>query len=319
MKRNLFFSILFSTMYLCQAWAAEPQPAKKTAPAGRPTDLMYIPMPSEFLVVLSYRKGQSQSSFKSGAAVYSESKIDWTDTDLTLRYGIFKDSSVLLNGNIQGSSTSESTFGPGAPSFNGTKKSYTSSGSSEPALAIDRRFMHQRDYGVDFNASVRYSPKMGNAKSSTSTVQGNRLRGGDSTEVTVLLGRKEKNFSWATGLGYSFFGEQTTEGVAEKRSTQGANALLINGQVPLGEIYSFDAFLIYLKSETPKTSTVSAYTTVATSLNLGLNAQINYMTSLSLQYVIQRLAMTDIEAAGLRLATDNYSGSSLSLLATIRF
>lgn len=174
-------------------------------------DLMYFPEKGTLAgeTALNFTSTKYTLDFISNP--FAEVTAKESSLDQTLMYTLAPKTMLGVTENYQIDSKTETKFGA-ASTLNGTtNKGKSATGFSEPEFIIKQRVLEQESSSVNLDLQANFSPKLGDAKSSTTTKAGNNLRGSNRFEAQVEVGKKDEGSQWKFQANYLLNGKAKTQ------------------------------------------------------------------------------------------------------------
>lgn len=196
--RFLILSLLCLTSF--SSWAQEPSTAAEDTQGRELTDLQYQTPAQKFSLEVDYnRANTSANAYQASDGAQILGSTNTSDlADLQLAYGVTQN---LMIGVVTGFAFDD----------NNAESNVTvhSTGFSNPALLAQYRLVEQEKQAVNLDLLVSYSPNIGSAKIASSQENGNQLRGGDLSTLSLTLGQKFTSWSYALSVMTQFYGSAT--------------------------------------------------------------------------------------------------------------
>jgi hypothetical protein len=170
------------------------------------TDLILFPNEKEVIASIEYFSTSVEYRWDYLSQEYSSTKVESTGLNYTAGYAF--DEFWALGVTVEQLLTSKQkvTFGP-ATTSDGETSEYESEGFDDPSFLLVYRAMDVSRNRYDMNLTLKLSPKIQEAKGSTTNKKGNNAKGGTDHGIGVQWGRRDIGFSWAVGLDLDTYGE----------------------------------------------------------------------------------------------------------------
>lgn len=237
MKKFLIATVAIASTIASAEDAPQPVTAQIKTDSSLIYDLMYFPPVGTFFgeSSLKYRNSKSELDFNT-VEVYKNSSNE-TSVEQTMSY-VFASSTmagISLDYQIDGKTTT--TYGV-ASTLNGmSAKSKSSTGLGEPSLFLKDRLKNQNDWSYNLDLGVSFSPKLGDAKTATTTAKGNGYRGASELSITAEIGRKEEAYQWKALVNYANIGKGKSKSGSDSSDINESDS---HSVFSLGYVYQFN-------------------------------------------------------------------------------
>ena len=176
------------------------------------TDLILFPNQGEIFTSLNIYSLTSEYEWIYLSSNFLKSENEITGTEISAMYSFTDQWAATISLDYVTSDKTKATYGP-ATTISGTTSEYESDGLKDPNFSITYRAMDTQDDGYDLNLSIKISPKLQDAKGSTTKTDGNVAKGATNSSVAIEWGKRNGYFSWATSLALTSNGEAESKDV----------------------------------------------------------------------------------------------------------
>ena len=321
---------------LPEAQPQSPSEASSQIIESRLTDLMYFPLPGTLTgeSKLLSTSGEIEYEYLGNRFVTSETNAISISQDLSYTFTQAFRAGVSVS--YQLSEESENSYGPGS-TLNGSKrKTKKAKGMEDPTLFATTRIIPYSADTLMFDATVRFSPKVGDAKFSTTSAKGNGHRGGSLLEVEGDIGKKYSDSSWRAKVNLTYTMDQESKSASNsnnvsKRDAYTSLGTLFTYQWIVNPTFAFNlsgglGFMGEIDTKNSfnkENNVIDSGTLVTIGVNFLLNATPNLMFDIGLTGTSaggQDLTATDTSTnVAVLLTNESTSIGMLSLAAKYEF
>lgn len=288
------------------------------------SDLMYLPVAGTTSIGMKVSRTSSDADLTYISQSITNTKTDDTDLSAYLAYSINDNFSLALNIPYTFSSDEDTTYGP-ASTVNGDTEKTKSSGLQDIDIVAKYRIFDQKDRAVNFDLTIEFSPKTGDAESATKTADGNAFRGGTDLDITLDFGKKFKELQARGFFGLMFSGESETKDLSDGSisKTESFTSIQLGAEIqlrPSQDIYLDGGLAVIFPGEfTVFHSTESQEYSADPMLLISLKAGYDFSSNatVSLGYALTN-SNRDITVSGTTLEQET-SVSAFTLESTFNF
>ncbi|AUN97399.1 hypothetical protein DOM21_14465 [Bacteriovorax stolpii] len=173
-------------------------------------DLMYLPVQGTFFGSTGFGGKSSTTNYQYLLRDFLKVESRESTLEQSLGYSFTSTTMAGLSVAYQYDSEIKNAYGPGS-TLNGTHtKSVKMKGLKDPYIFMRHRFSEaENDSGRDIDLYLSLSPKTGDSKIATTTLEGNAKRGASELNLAIDIGQKRADSAWTARFAFQGVTEAT--------------------------------------------------------------------------------------------------------------